>query len=59
MTYTPAIQHAHFGHLLVGIKDSQDGGSVGGLVGTFANAEYEQGLGTFNNRVDQAMARLA
>ena len=44
---------------LVGIKDSQDGGSVGGLVGTFANAEYEQGLGTFNNRVNKAMTRFA
>ena len=41
------------------VKDSQDGGSVGGLVGAFANAEHEQGLGTFNNCVNEAMARFA
>ena len=44
---------------LVGIEDSQDGRSVGGLIGAFANAEYEQGLGTLNNCVNEAMARLA
>lgn len=44
---------------LVRVKDSQDGDSVGGLVGAFANAEHEQGLGTFNNCVNKAVARFA
>ena len=55
----PQQSNTHISDIwLVGIEDSHDGRSVGGLVGAFANAEYEQGLGTFNNRVNQAMARL-
>ena len=56
----PQLPDTHYSDIwLVGVKDSQDGGSVGGLVGAFANAEYEQGLGTFNNCVNEAMARFA
>jgi hypothetical protein len=44
---------------LARFKDSRNRGSVGSLVGAFADAEHEQGLGTFNNRVDKAMARFA
>jgi hypothetical protein len=56
----PQLSDTHYSDIrLVGIEDSQDGGSVGGLVGAFTNAEHEQGLGTFNNCVNEAMARFA
>ena len=56
----PQLSDTHYSDIwLVGFKDSQNGSSIGGLVGAFANAEHEQGLGTFNNCVNEAMARLA
>jgi hypothetical protein len=56
----PQQTDTHYSDIgLVRVKDSQDGSSVGGLVSAFANAEYEQGLGTFDNRVNKAMARFA
>ena len=59
MTYAPAGDTPISDIWLGRVKDSQDGGSVGGLIGPFANAEHEQGLGTFNNCVNEAMARFA
>jgi hypothetical protein len=56
----PQLSDTHISDIwLVRVKDSQDGGSVGGLVGAFANAEYEQGLGALDHGVNQTMARLA
>ena len=40
------------------LKDSQDGSLISSLVGAFANAEYEQGLGALDHGVNQTMARF-
>lgn len=56
----PQRSNTHISDIwLVRVENSNDGGSVGSLVGALANAEHEQGLGIFNNRVDKAMAGFA
>ncbi len=56
----PQPSDTHFSEIwLFGVKDSQDGSLISSLVGAFANAEHEQGLGILNNRVNKAMAGFA